>query len=1162
MLIKHMKRPVALLLALTLVFTLCIIGIIPIAAAATADDLAAIIVSQPGLTAEVSGAEVTVGGTLSGSTSAYNLDIPSGVIVNWSAALSGTVRGAFLMNLTGGGVFNFISGTVANNGTGGQINVDGAGMEVNIIGTLSSAANGISLNIAANDVVVNVTGTINNSGTNSTINVGNNLTGVEVNVSGSVLSTISDGVTTTGASGYAINDGGGASGVNYSNNTRIMVSAGGRVESGNACAIRSSGLASVVTVDGGTVRNAAASNTNSTIYMNGGTGDNVIISGGLVETTNTGISSYVVQTTGNVLMTGGTVTAINGRAINLVGVNSVAAVSGGTVQTVNGTGVCTATTDPTTVADAKIIISGDAVVKATGNGTAVRITGARSTATISDSAQVTAKQGLAVDASGSPAAGSVTVNGGFVFAWGNAASKVVAPANKLNTAVGGVVVAWDTDTDTGGPYNQNSNDDLAVPAAFGGDVRWDNEPPSASNGGIRYDNGGVTGFFPLDVTVLQNTFTLTIISGKSNGVTSRSVMAGTSVSVNADVIPYNPSLGPLYMYPVNGNEFFGWTSDIGVVFDNADSPDTSFTMPAGDVTVTANLKPLYLFQVFGGYIGYLSDSTHPNYGYFPEGAYIPICRFLTYPGGQSFSGWTHGDNMFVDDISADTGEETYFTMPGGIAWVAAVPNGTPVSATKSSLTVIGGNITTTTSGVAVNAATYSGYSGTGMNITANDPPQGKEFDRWSVYPSVSGGAAFIATDPVTRFTMPSPNQDVTVTATYRDKQYMLSVNDGTGAGGYIFNQSVTVSADAEPIGRVFSGWTIDSGGGGFINDTTFIMPDSDATISAHYEFVDYNLTVIGGYDALGRGSYHFGENVTLIADDPPEDMVFCRWEISGSGAISGATVSFAMPDRDITVTAVWQATDGEVTAGIDNPAPPPDPSPGPNPTPEPEPAPGRSPAYNGDVSHVFLTDIHLAYVQGVGLGSFAPDEEMNRAQVAQMFYNLLLKKNIGISRTFPDMSEDVWYNMSVEILATMGVLLGRSDGLFHPSDPVTRAEFVSIAVRFTNEELGDRPVMEFDDVPETHWAHKSIITATSYGWIQGVSDRVFDPDRHITRAEVVALTNRLLQRIPDRGHIDTHPELVFFDDTPKTHWAYYYIEEASNPHLYHRHEQDDGEDWD
>ena len=110
---------------------------------------------------------------------------------------------------------------------------------------------------------------------------------------------------------------------------------------------------------------------------------------------------------------------------------------------------------------------------------------------------------------------------------------------------------------------------------------------------------------------------------------------------------------------------------------------------------------------------------------------------------------------------------------------------------------------------------------------------------------------------------------------------------------------------------------------------------------------------------------------------------------------------------------------------------------------------------------------------------------------------------------------------------------------FAPDQPITRAQFVAICARFAKTSAQGRT---FDDVPATHWAADYISTAASYGWVNGISDTEFAPDRAITRAEAAAMVNRVLSRIPDRGYIDSQPQR--YADVEKLNWAWYDISEA------------------
>jgi len=169
---------------------------------------------------------------------------------------------------------------------------------------------------------------------------------------------------------------------------------------------------------------------------------------------------------------------------------------------------------------------------------------------------------------------------------------------------------------------------------------------------------------------------------------------------------------------------------------------------------------------------------------------------------------------------------------------------------------------------------------------------------------------------------------------------------------------------------------------------------------------------------------------------------------------------------------------------------------------------------------------------------------MTRAEAAQMFYNLLLDKNVQTVGSFPDVSDGAWYATAVKTLAALNIIVGFPDGGFHPDDPITRAQFAAIVVRFDGIVMsGDAT---FTDVPPDYWAYDDISTAANFGWVVGVGDGLFAPDLDITRAEAVTLVNRVIKRRPDEAYIDSHPEMDLFTDVPPGYWAYYDIIDASS----------------
>ena len=200
-------------------------------------------------------------------------------------------------------------------------------------------------------------------------------------------------------------------------------------------------------------------------------------------------------------------------------------------------------------------------------------------------------------------------------------------------------------------------------------------------------------------------------------------------------------------------------------------------------------------------------------------------------------------------------------------------------------------------------------------------------------------------------------------------------------------------------------------------------------------------------------------------------------------------------------------------------------------------------------SDLLNTEEHMAYLSGYDTGLFGPDNNMTRAEVAQMFYRLLLEKNVPITVSFTDVDANAWYSHAVNTLASMGIVTGVGDNQFDPERSITRAEFTAIAMRFADLDVNGNNI--FSDVSANDWYYNQVVGSVKYGWITGYSDGTFRPNNTITRAEVTTIVNRMLGRAADEQYVDSHvDQLCVFPDVLSGHWAYYEIMEATNPHNY------------
>lgn len=194
---------------------------------------------------------------------------------------------------------------------------------------------------------------------------------------------------------------------------------------------------------------------------------------------------------------------------------------------------------------------------------------------------------------------------------------------------------------------------------------------------------------------------------------------------------------------------------------------------------------------------------------------------------------------------------------------------------------------------------------------------------------------------------------------------------------------------------------------------------------------------------------------------------------------------------------------------------------------------------------------HFAFLVGYTDGTFGPERNMTRAEVTTMFARLLteqIEADKTYSNTFSDVPKGYWAANYIGYMQQFGIITGYSDGNFRPDAPVTRAEFAAIASRFEKLTEGSK---SFTDVPDTYWAARYINFAATRGWVTGYSDGTFKPENPITRAEVAAVTCRLLERSADQSYIRSHlKELRTFADMTESHWAYWYAMEAANGHDY------------
>jgi S-layer homology domain len=116
---------------------------------------------------------------------------------------------------------------------------------------------------------------------------------------------------------------------------------------------------------------------------------------------------------------------------------------------------------------------------------------------------------------------------------------------------------------------------------------------------------------------------------------------------------------------------------------------------------------------------------------------------------------------------------------------------------------------------------------------------------------------------------------------------------------------------------------------------------------------------------------------------------------------------------------------------------------------------------------------------------------------------------------FPDVPPDYWARPFVDSLMKQGITVGSPDGSFRPDQPVTRAEYAALVQKaFEQQEV--QGSMPFTDVAADFWGVGAIDNAVKKGFIKGYPNGSFEPNKPITRLEVLlSLVNGLGLPRPD-----------------------------------------------
>ena len=170
----------------------------------------------------------------------------------------------------------------------------------------------------------------------------------------------------------------------------------------------------------------------------------------------------------------------------------------------------------------------------------------------------------------------------------------------------------------------------------------------------------------------------------------------------------------------------------------------------------------------------------------------------------------------------------------------------------------------------------------------------------------------------------------------------------------------------------------------------------------------------------------------------------------------------------------------------------------------------------------FYDAVAYVYENGIMAGTdettFEPYMELDRAQAAQLFYNLEGKPAVTGDSTFTDVTSGHWAVDAITWAAQNDIVAGIGGGLYDPDSNVTREQFAVMLykyARFKGYDLtatGD--LTRFPDAGSiSSWAETALSWANGNGLINGHENGTIDPKGSTIRAQAASIMANFDQNV-------------------------------------------------
>lgn len=146
-------------------------------------------------------------------------------------------------------------------------------------------------------------------------------------------------------------------------------------------------------------------------------------------------------------------------------------------------------------------------------------------------------------------------------------------------------------------------------------------------------------------------------------------------------------------------------------------------------------------------------------------------------------------------------------------------------------------------------------------------------------------------------------------------------------------------------------------------------------------------------------------------------------------------------------------------------------------------------------------------------GLFYPDQQLTRAQLAQVLWNMGGRQQAPASQFF-DVAPNSWYYQAVSWCRQKDLLAGYTNNLFVPNDPLSQEQMIAVLHRYAQsleqEDQSEAAPSKFSASSASPWAVESIQWAVSNGLI---SEDTLQPSQPVSRALLASILYTFEQKL-------------------------------------------------